>query len=68
VPVSFGAMEGRVSNPAALLEEGRRGNGDYCFLGEGELSARKKFCNPLMSKIRNIIEVNLKQEHFDKKI
>ncbi len=64
VPASIGAIEGRVSNPAALLEEGRSGNGDYCFMGDGELAARKKFCNPDIVKIRNILEIDLKPEVF----
>ncbi len=64
VPASIRAIEGNVSNPAALLQEGRLGNGDYCFMGDGELAARKKFCNPAMAKIRNAIEINLKKAEF----
>jgi len=62
VPASFGAVEGRVVNPTALLEEGRPDNGDYCLMGDGELDAREKFCHPYLSRVRHVLEINLKKQ------
>jgi len=58
VPKSIGAIEGTVIHPEALLENGR----DACFLGHGEQAARQKFRNPVQSKIRHSIELNLEPE------
>ncbi len=60
VPASIVALEGRVIDPAALLEEGR----DWCSMGEGEQGARRKFCNPSLAKARNAIEIALKEDEF----
>jgi len=56
-PASVRAVGGKVWNPEALLENGR----DACILGEGEQKARAKFLNPELSRVRHVIEVQLKQ-------
>jgi len=57
VPASFGAVDGPVRDPEALLEE----SWDWCLLGEGEQAVMKKFLNPPLAKIRNAMEIYLRK-------
>ncbi len=56
VPDAIRALVGPVSQPEAVLEDGR----DWCFLGEGEQDARRKFCNPCLAQEIRAIELTLK--------
>lgn len=53
VPLSVGAVQGYVANPAAVLEDGR----DSCYLGEGEQGARLKFRDPQLANEKNSVRV-----------
>ncbi len=61
VPSSFSGISGVVSNPENLLEDGR----DWCFMGEGEQAARRKFLNPCLAEAKNSITVHLDREEFN---
>jgi len=60
VPASIGAVEGIVRDPESLLMD----SWDWCFLGEGEQGAPKKFLNPCLAKVRSVMEIDLKKCEF----
>jgi hypothetical protein len=55
IPDSIASIEGDVHNPESMIEEGR----DWCFFGEGEQCARRKFLNPNLAKMKNSIDLNI---------
>lgn len=56
VPAEVWVREGKVTNPEALLEDGR----DFCFMGEGEQSARRIFLQPEQAGLTHAVEIKLK--------
>ncbi len=58
VPKEIINIVGNIYSPESVLENGK----DFCFMGDGEQKARRKFCNPQMSKKINSFEIILKKK------